>query len=228
MMTLLGDAPSEPIDAYLGNAARVISHERLSSEGAIASSRGSDVSIDHTTSTIRAVWILDAPSRAAAVDLARNAPGDDGTLEIRESFTPADFGQTEPAPPAPPPPPIKPDHQRYIALVRTDHAAESGALPTPTSMERMDEYCGKLAEAGTMLGGEGLKTSAKGSRIRRSAAQRFVLDGPFAESKELVGGYLLVQAPSLDEAVRMIVPWLAIHREGQGVDESHIEVRRLL
>jgi hypothetical protein len=229
MMTLLGNAPSESIDAYLRNVTHVISCERLGSDGVIASSRGDEVSLERTTSELRAVWILDVPSRTVAVDLARNAPGEDGMLEIRELFTPADFGAPDPEPATPPPPPpTKDGHLRYIAFVRTDHLAESGALPTQASMERMDVYCNTLAETQTMLGGVGLKTSAKGSRVRRRAEQRFVLDGPFTESKELVGGYLLLQAPSLDEAVQTILPWLAIHRAGQGVDESHIEVRRLV
>ena len=78
-----------------------------------------------------------------------------------------------------------------------------------------------------MIGGEGLKPSTKGTRVRRSAAQRFVLDGPFAESKELVGGYMIVQVLTLDEAIDTIRPWLPIHREGQRTGQATIEVRRL-
>ena len=59
-------------------------------------------------------------------------------------------------------------------------------------------------------------------------AQRFVLDGPFVESKELVGGYMIVQVPTLDEAIDTIRPWLRIHRELRRVGQATIEVRRLL
>jgi len=59
------------------------------------------------------------------------------------------------------------------------------------------------------------------------AKQRFIVDGPFTESKELIGGYMIVQARSLEEAVDLIRPWLRIHRIGQGVPFSAIEVRRL-
>ena len=100
-------------------------------------------------------------------------------------------------------------------------------MPTPESMARMDVYCAPLAASNTMIGGEGLKPSAKGTRVRRSAAQRLVLDGPFAESKELVGGYMVVQVGTLDEAVDTIRPWLRIHREGQRIPDAAIEVRRL-
>ena len=92
----------------------------------------------------------------------------------------------------------------------------------------MDTYMEPLVAAGTILGGEGLKPSAKGTRVRRMAKQRFIIDGPFTESKELVGGYMIVQARSLDDAVDLIRPWLRIHRIGQGVPSSAIEVRRLL
>jgi hypothetical protein len=63
--------------------------------------------------------------------------------------------------------------------------------------------------------------------VRRAAAQRFVLDGPFTESKELVGGYMIVQVPTLDDAVEVIRPWLRIHGEIVGVKHVAIEVRRL-
>ncbi|MDB4961917.1 MAG: dehydrogenase, partial [Myxococcales bacterium] len=166
-------------------------------------------------------------SRTAAVELARGAPGGDATLEVRESYTPQDFGAPADAPPPPPPPPVKPGQLRYIALLRHDAVSESGHLKQ-ASMAMMEAYMEPLVAEGTILGGQGLKPSAKGTRVRRMAKHRFVLDGPFTESKELIAGYMIVQARSLDEAVDLIRPWLAIHRIGQGVPFSAIEVRRLL
>lgn len=128
---------------------------------------------------------------------------------------------------APPPqPPVKPGNSRYVALLRMDAVAESSG-PRPEAMAMMEEYMQPLVAEGTILGGEGLKPSAKRTRVRRMAKQRFVVDGPFAESKELIAGYMLVQARSLDEAVDLIRPWLQIHRVAQGVPFSAIEVRRL-
>ncbi len=233
MMTLQGDAPDAPIDeidGYLAaQGATVLGSERLDpAEVATISATGDEPPIvERTGSLLRAVWILEVASRAAAVELARGAPGGDATLEIRESFTPQDFGAPADAPPPPPPPAVKPGHARYIALIRQDAVSESSAHPKPESMAMMDEYMTPLAAAGTILGGEGLKPSAKGTRVRRMAKQRVILDGPFTESKELVGGYMIVQARSLDEAVDLIRPWLRIHRVGQGVPSSAIEVRRL-
>jgi hypothetical protein len=230
MMTLQGDAPIDEIDAYLAaQGATVLGSERLDpTEVATISASGDEPPIvERAGSLLRALWILDVASRAAAVDLARGAPGGDATLEIRESFTPQDFGAPADTPPPPPPPPVKRGNSRYIAFIRQDAVADSSMHPKQESMAMMDEYMKPLVAEGTILGGEGLKPSAKGTRVRRMAKQRFVVDGPFTESKELVGGYMIVQACSLDEAVDLIRPWLRIHRIGQGVPSSAIEVRRL-
>jgi hypothetical protein len=234
MMTLQGDAPTdEPIgsiDAYLAaQGASLLGAERLDpDEVATISATGDEPAIvERAGSTMRALWLLEVPSRAAAVELARGAPGEVGTLEIREAFVPADFGAPADAPPPPPPPPVKPGLSRYIAFIRQDAVADVSEMPDPESMARMGEYCDSLAAAGTMLGGQGLKPSAKGTRVRRMAKQRFVVDGPFAESKELVGGYLIVQTRTLDEAVDLVRPWLRIHRIAQRAPSSAIEVRRL-
>ncbi|HEY4102415.1 MAG TPA: YciI family protein [Polyangiaceae bacterium] len=234
MMTLIGDSAQEAdiaeLSAYLADQrVNVLGSERLLDEGATISEHGeSPAVVVRDISALRAIWLVDMPSRSAAVELAKNAPGGEGTLEVRESFTPQDFGAPpDPNPPVAPPPPVrKPETHRYIALIRSHLDAPEG--PTPESSVRMDEYCTPLVTANTMIGGEGLKPSTKGTRIRRSAAQRFVLDGPFAESKELIGGYIVVQVRTLDEAVDTIRPWLRIHREGQRVPDTTIEVRRLV
>ena len=233
MMTLIADSLQETeIDAISEHLAQqrvnVLGAEQLLEEGATIFEQGeSPAVVARDVSALRAIWIVDMPSRAAVVELAKNSPGGEGTLEVRESFTPQDFGAPpDPNPPtAPPTPWRKPDTHRYIAMIRT--SIESREAPTLESIARMDAYCAPLVEANTMIGGEGLKPSTKGTRVRRSAAQRFVLDGPFAESKELVGGYLIVQALTLDEAIDTIRPWLPIHREGQRVDRATIEVRLL-
>jgi hypothetical protein len=233
MMMLIADslkkADIDAISAYLGQQrVNVLGSEQLLDEGATISEQGeSRAVVARDISGLRAIWIVDMPSRAAAVELAKNAPGGEGTLEVRESFTPQDFGAPpDPDPPVAPPPPVrKPETHRYIAMIRAH--LDSGEAPTLASTARMDAYCAPLVEANTMVGGEGLKPSTKGTRVRRSAAQRFVLDGPFAESKELIGGYMVVQVRTLDEAIDTIRPWLRIHREGQRVGDAAIEVRRL-
>jgi len=231
MMTLQGDDAVAPIDAYLATHGEVtvIAAERLDpDEAATLSAHGDGPTVvTREGSALHALWILDVASREAAVELARGAPGGAGVLEVREAFTPQDFG----APPGEPPPPAiprKPGTHRYIAFVRSDAIGEAGELPDAATMAAMDVYCGALVADDAMIGGQGLKASAKGSRVRRSAAQRLVLDGPFTESKELVAGYMLLQMPSLDAAVDAVRPWLQIHRDHRPVPSSAIEVRRLL
>jgi len=233
MMTLQGDDPVTPIDEYLatlGEAVTVIAAERLDPDEAATLSAHGDAPpvVTREGSALRALWILDVPSRAAAVEIARGAPGAAGVLEIREAFTPQDFGAPPGDPPPPPAIPRKPGTHRYIAFIRSDAHSETGALPSADTLAAMGVYCGKLAADDIMIGGQGLKLSGRGSRVRRSAAQRFVLDGPFTESKELVAGYILLQMPSLEDAVDAIRPWLQIHRDQNLVPSSAIEVRRVL
>ncbi|HEY4058767.1 MAG TPA: YciI family protein [Kofleriaceae bacterium] len=231
MMLLQGDAPVDSISTYLAaHGVNVLGCEQLTDEGATITEVGTTPAVvAHEISVLRAVWTVDVASRDAAIELAKNAPGEDATLEVREAFVPQDFGAPPDAtPPAPPPPPVrKPGTHRYIAFIRS-HDEDNNSGPKPASMDRMDAYCGPLAESNTMIGGGGLKASKKGTRVRRKGAQRFMVDGPFAESKELVGGYMIVQVPTLDEAIETIRPWVTIHREGQAVSKSTIEVRRLV
>ncbi len=231
MMTLLHDADAASIDDYLAvRGVRVLGRELLDPEvAAILSVAGHHAPVlERARSGLSAVWIFEVPSRADAVELAKAAPGSDGMLEVREAFTPQDFGAPADAPPPPPPPPIQAGKRRYIAFVRNDAIADAIERPPDRVLAQMDEYCAPMAADGTMIGGVGLKSSARGSRIRRAAAQRFVLDGPFTESKELVGGYMLLQARSLEDAIDAIRPWLRIHHEGLDLAASAIEVRRLL
>jgi hypothetical protein len=231
MMSLQGDAPVDAISAHFAaQGVNVLVFEQLADEGAtITEVRDAPAVVAPERSALRALWIVDVASRAAAIELAKHAPGDNATLEVREAYTPQDFGAPpDPAPPAPPPPAVrKPGTHRFIAFIRS-HDEAANSRPTPESMAGMDVYCAPLAASNTMIGGAGLKPSAKGTRVRRSAAQRFVLDGPFTESKELVGGYMIVQVPTLADAVDTIRPWLRIHREGQRVSQATIEVRRLV
>lgn len=230
MMTLVDDANAAPIDDYLATCGiRVIERERLDLEqSAILSvSGGGAPALERRRTGASALWIVDVPSRAAAIQLAKEAPGAEGTIEIRESFTPQDFGAPADAPP-PPVPPLQQGKQRYIAFVQHDAIADAIERPPEAALVQMDAYCAPLAADGTMMNGEGLKGTARGSRVRRAAAQRFVLDGPFTESKELVGGYMIVQASTLDAAVDIIRPWLRIHHEALKNEESAIEVRRLV
>jgi hypothetical protein len=93
---------------------------------------------------------------------------------------------------------------RVMVMVKATKESEAGEMPGTELLAAMGRYNEELVKAGVMLAGEGLHPSAKGKRVRFSGAQRSVIDGPFAETKELVAGYWLWQVKSMDEAVEWV------------------------
>jgi hypothetical protein len=232
MMMLHGDEPAAEIDAYLAaQQVNVVRAFRLDPDEVATITEIGDAPavVERTGSDLRAWWVIDdVPSRGRVLELARNAPGESGTLAFYETFVPADFG----APPGtqpPPPHPVAPGKHRYAAIIDREPGSDvSDGRPTTKSLETMNVYWNKLEAAGEVVEGLGLKGSHRGSRIRRAARQRIVRDGPFTEAKELVGGYMIVQARTLDEAVDICRPWPGLHRRGQGTTRSSVEVRRIV
>lgn len=108
---------------------------------------------------------------------------------------------------------------RFLAIVKSDERSEAGILPTEQLLSEMGEYNDQLLESGVMLGGEGLQPSSKGARIRISGTKTRVIDGPFAEAKELVAGYWVIQASSRQAATE----WL----ERAPFQEGEVELRPL-
>ena len=90
---------------------------------------------------------------------------------------------------------------RVIVMVKASPESEAGEMPTTEMFEAMGQFNEELVKAGVMLAGEGLHPSSRGKRIRFSGTERSVIDGPFAETKELVAGFWLWQVKSMDEAV---------------------------
>jgi hypothetical protein len=93
---------------------------------------------------------------------------------------------------------------RVMVLVKADKNSEAGILPDPKLFEDMGKFNEELTKAGVMLAGEGLQPSSKGARVRFSGGKKTVIDGPFAESKELVAGFWLWQVKSMDEAIEWL------------------------
>lgn len=90
---------------------------------------------------------------------------------------------------------------RVVVFVKASTDSEAGVLPGREMLEEMGRFNQELADAGVLVAGEGLKASAEGKRVYFSGAQRRVVDGPFAESKELVAGFWVWKVKSMDEAV---------------------------
>ena len=96
---------------------------------------------------------------------------------------------------------------RFMVIVKADKNSEAGMLPTKENKEMfaaMGKFNEELVKAGVMLAGEGLQPSSKGKRVRFSAQQRTVVDGPFTETKELIAGFWLWQVKSMEEAVEWL------------------------
>ena len=93
---------------------------------------------------------------------------------------------------------------RVMVLVKANSESESGVMPSEQMLTEMGRFNEELVKAGVMLAGEGLHPTSKGARVKFSGKDRKVIDGPFAESKELVAGYWLWQVRSLDEAIEWI------------------------
>jgi len=93
---------------------------------------------------------------------------------------------------------------RFMVLVKADKDSEAGVMPSKELLADMGKFNEELVKAGVMLAGEGLQPTSKGARVRFAGGKRTVIDGPFAESKELVAGFWLWQCKSLDEAIEWL------------------------
>ena len=90
---------------------------------------------------------------------------------------------------------------RFMIIVKANEQSEAGEMPPPEAFTEMNKYNEELVKAGVMLAGEGLHPSSTGARVAFSGKERTVTDGPFAETKELIAGFWLLQLKSMDEAI---------------------------
>jgi hypothetical protein len=93
---------------------------------------------------------------------------------------------------------------RVLVIVKASKESEAGVMPDPKLLEEMTSFNEKLHEAGVLLAAEGVKPSSAGARVRFNGKERTVIDGPFAETKELVAGFWILQVKSFAEAVEWI------------------------
>lgn len=93
---------------------------------------------------------------------------------------------------------------RFMVIVKADADSEAGVMPSAELLQQMGNYNEELVKAGVMLAGEGLQPSSKGARVRFEGGKRTVIDGPFAEAKELVAGFWLWQVKSKEEAIEWL------------------------
>jgi hypothetical protein len=111
---------------------------------------------------------------------------------------------------------------RFMVMVRASEASEAGVMPGEEFRSSMGKYNQELIKAGVLLDLAGLQPSSKGARIRVSEGKRTVIDGPFAETRELITGYWIIEVKSLDEAIE----WARRVPAPSGAQESEIEIRQ--
>ncbi len=113
---------------------------------------------------------------------------------------------------------------RVMVMIRATKESEAGQMPTEELLTQMMEFNEELVKAGVMLAGDGLHPSSRGVRVRFSGSERKVIDGPFAETKELLAGYWLWQVKSMGEAIE----WAKRIPNPEGTPDGEIEIRPVL
>jgi hypothetical protein len=111
---------------------------------------------------------------------------------------------------------------RFMAIVKATKDSEAGKMPRQEDMAAMGAFAEEMVKAGVLLRGEGLHPSSNGARVRYSGSSRTVIDGPFAETKELIGGFWILECASLTEAVE----WMK-RSPNPGPGDSEVEIRQI-
>ena len=113
---------------------------------------------------------------------------------------------------------------RFMVMVMATKESEAGPPPKPEAYAAMGKYNAELVKAGVLLAAEGLTASSKGARVKFSGDKRTVTDGPFAETKEVIAGFSIIRAKSMEEAIEWVkrAPNVAPNGEGE------VEIRKLM
>jgi hypothetical protein len=179
--------------------------------------------------------LIQVKSLDEAIEWTRRVPFQEGEIELRPLYELFDFPvdasekpdgwrdkeeQLRAAPPA-----RKPGTIRYLCIVKADRDTEAGVLPDEKSLATMGAFLEEGLKAGVFLSGEGLQPSSKGARVQFSGNKRVVTDGPFAETKELVAGYAIVQVASKAEALEWTRRFVQVDAPLRLGGESECEIR---
>ena len=113
---------------------------------------------------------------------------------------------------------------RFMVMVMATKESEAGIPPKPEAYAAMGKYNAELVKAGVLLAAEGLAASSKGARVKISGDKRTVIDGPFAESKELVAGFSIIKVKSMEEALEWVKRAPNVSPNG----EAEVEIRKLM
>ena len=114
---------------------------------------------------------------------------------------------------------------RFMVMVKATNESERGVPPTPEAFAAMQKYNAELVKAGVLLAAEGLSPSSKGARVKFSGDKRTVIDGPFTETKELIAGFTIIQAKSLEEAIEWVKRAPNVFSSN---GEAEVEIRKVM
>ena len=245
-----GVLPDEKILSEMGkyNEALVKAGALLAAEGLQASSKGARVTcadgkvkvtdgpFAEAKELIAGFWLIQAKSLEAAVDWAKRVPFQEGEVEIRPLFELQDFPVDPAEKPdgwrekeeqlrATPPPARKPGTIRFMGLLKGDRDTEAGVMPNEKLLAAMGAFFEEGVKSGIILAGEGLLPASKAARVRYSGSKRTVIDGPFAESKELIAGYAILQFTSKAEAIEWTKRFVQVDAPGRLDAQSECEIR---
>ena len=246
-----GVLPEEKILSETGryNEQLVKAGALLAGEGLQASSKGArvryangkfkvtDGPFAETKELVAGFWLIQTKSREEALDWARRVPFQQGEVEVRQLFELTDF----PVDPAEKPdgwrekeeqfraaPPVrKPGTIRFMGLLKADKDTEAGVLPEEKFLTAMGAFFEEGTKSGVILSGEGLQPSSQGFRVRYSGSKRTVIDGPFAETKELIAGYAIIQVKSRDEVIEWTKRFVQVDAPGRYGAQSECEIRQI-
>ena len=112
---------------------------------------------------------------------------------------------------------------RFMILRKADKATEAGVMPSEALLAAMGSYMEQMTKAGVLLGGDGLHPTSKGAKVKFSRGKPTVIDGPFAESKEVIAGWAIIQVSSLAEALDWVKRWPPLDGDG----ELELEIRQI-
>jgi hypothetical protein len=176
--------------------------------------------------------LIQAKSRDEAIEWAKCVPFQEGEVEVRPLFEPFDFPVDAAEKPDEKeeqfraiPPARRPGTIRYIGMVKADRDTEAGVLPDEKLLSAMGAFMEEGVKSGVFLSGDGLQPSSKGARVRFSGSKRTVIDGPFAETKELIAGYAILQFTSKAEAIEWTKRFVQVDAPGRLGAESECEIR---
>ena len=113
---------------------------------------------------------------------------------------------------------------RFLIIRKADAETEAEKMPSEELIRQMTEYNEAMAKAGVLVTGEGLRASRQGARVKFRGGKPNVIDGPFAESKELIAGFSIIEVPSRDEAIAWVKKWPQLDGHGSRVDRCESRV----